>query len=164
MITQEAAQLARRLAECDCRVVLAESCTAGLAAALLAAVPGVSAYLCGSWVTYREECKQAWLGVPAALLREKSAVSPEVTACMATEALRRTPSAQFAAAITGHLGPEAPETLDGVCFLAVATRQADQVALLEQRQITLVASERTERQHEAARRLLEFLATALPPV
>ena len=81
----EVNDLARCLTTSNSRIVFAESCTAGLASALLAAVPGISAHLCGSWVTYREECKQAWLGVPAELLREKSAVRAEVTARMACE-------------------------------------------------------------------------------
>ncbi len=162
MIMAEAKHLADSLTRCDVRVVFAESCTAGLASALLAAVPGISAYLCGSWVTYREECKQAWLGIPAQLLREKSAVSAEVTGYMAREALRRTESAHVAAAITGHLGPDAAAGLDGVCYMAVAGRQAEQIYLIAQQRKVLAQSSRTERQQEAACQLLEFVTSALP--
>jgi nicotinamide-nucleotide amidase len=162
MITAEAERLGQRLAALGWRVVFAESCTAGLAPALMAAIPGASERLCGSWVTYREDCKQAWLGIPADLLREKTAVSPEVTARMASEALRRTDSANVSAAITGHLGPAAPGSLDGVCYLAVAGRREDQIMMLGQLRIELNESHRTDRQHEAARRLLDFCSSVLP--
>ena len=52
-------ELAIRLADClrlrSRRVVLAESCTAGLVSAALAQVPGVSEFHCGSAVVYRLE-------------------------------------------------------------------------------------------------------------
>jgi nicotinamide-nucleotide amidase len=161
MITPEAAQLAQLLADRHWRVVLAESCTAGLASAMLAAVPGISQHLCGSWVTYRDECKQAWLGVPADMLRTQTAVSREVTATMALEALRRTETAHAAAAITGHLGPDAPAALDGICFLAVAARGGGQIQLLDQQRHGLVQAPRTERQHAASRYLLAYLSHVL---
>jgi PncC family amidohydrolase len=161
MITPEAEQLAQRLATHGRRIVFAESCTAGLVPALLAAVPGISEWLCGSWVVYRDECKQAWLGVPAELLRDKSAVSREVTAWMAVEVLRRTPSADISAAVTGHLGPASLPALDGCCFLAVAQRRNTEVELLTELRIQLKSHQRTDRQHEAARRLLALCADTL---
>jgi nicotinamide-nucleotide amidase len=161
MITIEAERLARALAERQCRIVFAESCTAGLVSALLAAVPGISNHLCGSWVTYREECKQAWLGIPAELIKEKTDVSQEVTERMAIESLRRTESAHIAAAITGHLGPDAPVVLDGVCFLAVAGRSGERIELLDQQRWVLEPAARTDRQRAAARRLLAFTSSVL---
>ena len=53
-LAESARLLARQLAETRTRLVLAESCTGGLAAATLAAIPGISHWLCGSAVTYRE--------------------------------------------------------------------------------------------------------------
>jgi PncC family amidohydrolase len=161
MVCPESERLAERLAALGWRIVFAESCTAGLGSARLAAVPGISEWLCGSWVTYRDECKQAWLGVPADLLREKSAVSREVTAWMAVESLRRTPSAHLSAAVTGHLGPASPPDGDGRCYLAAACRQDEQVQLLGERSVELDALRRTDRQDEAARRLLAFCAELL---
>ncbi|MCA9150972.1 MAG: nicotinamide-nucleotide amidohydrolase family protein [Planctomycetales bacterium] len=171
MIEPEAAIVAQLLGEQDKRVVLAESCTAGLAAALLAAVPGISTYLCGSWVTYQEACKIDWLGVPRELIQEHTAVSAEVTAAMATAALSRTNAADVGAAITGHLGPLAPADLDGVCFLAIAQRAARQVdssathsntiRIRRTQRITLEAVDRVARQHEAARKLLALLSHQL---
>jgi PncC family amidohydrolase len=154
----EAEELATLLADRQLRVVFAESCTAGLAPALLAAVPGISSHLCGSFVTYREECKQAWLGVPAALLDRHTAVSPEVTEAMARLALERSESADYSAAITGHLGPNAPASVDGVCFLAAARRDPIAGTVITGRKLVLSEPSRLDRQLTAARMLLAYLA------
>src|SRR5262249_22886957 len=61
----------------------AESITCGLVAHSLAHVPGVSAWLRGGIIAYTNEVKTALLGVPKALLDEKTAVSPEVAQAMA---------------------------------------------------------------------------------
>jgi PncC family amidohydrolase len=158
MPSPAAQRLSHLLSQRRRRIVFAESCTAGLVAATLAEVPGISQHLCGSLVTYREECKQEWLGVPAELLAQHSAVSAACTAAMARAALQRTGSADYSAAITGHLGPDAPPDLDGVCFLAVVDRTAAGPESVERRQIMLQASARPERQREAAEALLEFAA------
>jgi len=104
------------------QLVLAESCTAGLVAASLGGVPGISRHLCGSAVVYQERTKAAWLDVPESLFASPGVVSAEVAAAMTAGALRRTPFADLAAAVTGHLGPEAPEALDGVVFISVERR------------------------------------------
>ena len=103
-------------------LVLAESCTGGLAAASLVAVPGASDRFAGSFVTYQSASKAAWLAVPAALLEDPGPVSREVAAAMAAGVLERTPHATVAAAVTGHLGPDAPPGLDGVAWVAVRRR------------------------------------------
>ena len=103
-------------------LVLAESCTAGLIAATLARVPGMSRRLAGSFVVYQIESKVAWLGVHASAIEQHGVVSQEVAAAMATRALHSTPHATIAMSITGHLGPEAPAELDGVAWLAIVSR------------------------------------------
>ncbi len=100
-----AQQVAKLLSDTGQRIVLAESCTAGMVSAALGMIPGISNHLCGSSVTYREETKMRWLGISADLLQAKSAVSREVTEAMAVAVLQRTPEAHCSAAITGHLGP-----------------------------------------------------------
>lgn len=104
------------------RLVLAESCTGGLASALLVEVPGISEWLCGSLVSYRDDSKVRWLNIPSGLLTQHSAVSSEVAEAMVRGALELTHEADFAAAITGHLGPGAPEGEDGLVFSAVGAR------------------------------------------
>lgn len=122
-LRREARKVAKLLSEKKKKLVLAESCTGGLISALLVEIPGISANLCGSFVVYRNESKIRWLGVHRAALDHYSDVSDEVAREMARGALIKTPEADIAAAITGHLGPSAPDGQDGLIFVAVATRK-----------------------------------------
>jgi len=117
-----AAQVAALLRGHQKRLVLAESCTGGLVSAALVETPGISEWLCGSLVVYRDASKVRWLGIPSEILSKHSAVSAEVAAAMVRGALELTQEADFAAAITGHLGPGAPEGEDGLVFAAVGAR------------------------------------------
>lgn len=109
------------------RIVFAESCTAGLVSATLSRFPGVSAWHCGSAVTYRNASKHQWLGVPLELLEPPGPgpVSEPVAIAMALGVLARTPEAEVSASVTGHLGPGAEVGLDGVVWIAVAHRTSD---------------------------------------
>ena len=82
----------------------AESCTGGLLAARLTAVPGYSDVTLGGVVAYGNEVKESTLGVPAALLEEHGAVSAEVAAALARGARERL-GADVAVAVTGVAGP-----------------------------------------------------------
>lgn len=82
----------------------AESCTAGLVAARLAAVPGASDVLVGGIVAYANEIKQSLLGVPAELLQAYGSVSAECARAMA-EGARRATGADLAVSVTGVAGP-----------------------------------------------------------
>ena len=139
------------------RLVVAESCTGGLAAAALASVPGISEYFCGSAVTYREQTKIDWLGVPSTTIAGAAAVSPETTREMAQGALLRTPEADWSAAITGHLGPNAPSELDGLVFVSIAKRDGGRVRLVDDIQGKLQNASRQARQVEAAGIILDAL-------
>lgn len=110
-------------------LVLAESCTAGLIAATLARVSGMSRRLAGSFVVYQTASKTAWLGVSADTIQRHDVVSREVAESMATEALNRTPHATIAMSITGHLGPDAPANMDGVAWLAIARNGSKTISL-----------------------------------
>ena len=103
-------------------LVIAESCTGGLIAAILARVPGMSRRLAGSFVVYQIDSKVAWLGVPPDTIKKHGVVSQEVAASMSMQALYATPHATIAMSITGHLGPDAPVELDGVAWLAIVPR------------------------------------------
>lgn len=150
------------LRERNLRLVLAESCTSGWLAASLGTVPGVSAWFCGSSVTYREDTKIRWLGVSDEVLREQSAVSALTTQAMARGVLRRTPEADLGLAITGHLGPGAPPRWDGQIYLCLAIRTSSHGSFaLFQHGCRLSGDLRTERQREAAERAWTFLLRSL---
>ena len=102
-------------------VALAESLTAGRAAALLAETPGASRYLVGGMVVYSAVAKQELLGVPAQLLAEHGAVSLEVAESMAVGVRGRLHS-DYAVACTGLAGPEGDESHPvGTVMTALAT-------------------------------------------
>ncbi|MDA1264364.1 MAG: CinA family nicotinamide mononucleotide deamidase-related protein [Planctomycetota bacterium] len=85
-------------------ITLAESCTGGLIAAALTAVPGISAVLRETVVTYSDEAKIARLGVPKEVLASHGAVSAETAAAMAMGAAQRA-GARLALSVTGIAGP-----------------------------------------------------------
>lgn len=157
--------VAERLRERQLRLVLAESCTAGLVAAKLGEIPGISEWLCGSAVVYRLETKHQWLGVPRELFQPTGpgVVSREVAEAMALGALAHTPEADIAAAITGHFGPNAPTELDGLIWMAVAKR-GEEVLAVSHRLSNAGWSNlgvRVTRQCKATVNLLELIAESL---
>lgn len=105
----------------SCSIALAESCTGGLIAAKLTAIPGISAVFGRGFVTYANEAKTEELGVPPGLLAAKGAVSREVAEAMALGAARRA-GARLSVAVTGIAGPEggsAEKPVGLVCFATV---------------------------------------------
>ena len=156
------------------RVVFAESCTGGLVSASLARVPGISEFLCGSAVVYRLDTKTRWLGVSEALLYDPGPVSEVVARAMALGVLARTPEADLAVSITGHLGPNAPGDQDGLIFIGIARRSAEAtggvtVDVFEDRLPSETSarhefpgdSTREQRQWLAVERVLSHLRSAL---
>jgi nicotinamide-nucleotide amidase len=111
------------LSLCEARgltLATAESCTGGLVAARLTGIPGASAVVLGGVVAYANEVKEGELDVPAALLEEYGAVSPEVAEAMAHGARERL-GADVAVAVTGIAGPDGgtPEKPVGLVYLHV---------------------------------------------
>lgn len=148
------------------RLVLAESCTGGLVASTLASIPGVSEVFCGSAVTYRNATKTQWLGVSREKLDdpEIGAVSEIVAAQMCTGVLAGTSEADIAAAITGHLGPDAPSELDGVVYIGTTTRGSENPSILRfqlSSESPAEGSLRAVRREEAAKILLEAVLKEL---
>jgi competence/damage-inducible protein CinA-like protein len=82
----------------------AESCTGGMIAERLTAVPGSSDVFVGSVVAYSDEVKTRELGVGKDMLDAQGAVSAEVAAAMAAGARARL-EADVAVAATGIAGP-----------------------------------------------------------
>ncbi|MBL8569604.1 MAG: CinA family protein [Phreatobacter sp.] len=85
-------------------VATAESCTGGLVAAALTAIPGSSTVVERGFVTYTNEAKIEMLGVRAAMIDAVGAVSPETAEAMAWGALTNS-RAQIAVSVTGIAGP-----------------------------------------------------------
>jgi nicotinamide-nucleotide amidase len=83
----------------------AESCTGGLVAAHLTAVPGSSNVFEGGIVAYGNEVKAGQLGVPQELLEEHGAVSAEAARAMAYGACEHL-GVDVAVAVTGIAGPD----------------------------------------------------------
>jgi PncC family amidohydrolase len=109
------------------RLVLAESCTAGRVAATLANLPGISQWLCGSFVVYRSQSKTEWLGIPTAVLDDPGIgpVSATTSLLLAQAALERTSEADVAVAVTGDIGPGVAADKDGKIFCARVTRDGN---------------------------------------
>lgn len=101
----------------------AESCTGGLIAASLTAIPGSSAVVDRGFVTYSNEAKTEMLGVAAELIASKGAVSAEVARAMAEGALKHS-RADIAVAVTGIAGPGggSAEKPVGLVYIAAARR------------------------------------------
>lgn len=101
-------QLAARLVSlCAARgltVVTAESCTGGLVAGAITAIPGASNVLDRGFVTYSNAAKTELLGVPAGLIDAVGAVSEAVARRMAAGARLRA-NADLAVSVTGIAGP-----------------------------------------------------------
>ena len=106
--TEEATRrLLHKASERGLKLATAESCTGGMLASLLTDVQGVAHSFERGFVTYTNEAKNEMLGVPMALIDEKTAVSREVAIAMAEGALERS-RANIALSVTGYAdaGPE----------------------------------------------------------
>jgi nicotinamide-nucleotide amidase len=116
-----AAVVGRLLREAGTTIALAESCTGGLASAMLTDVPGSSQYFLGAFVSYANDAKEKLLGVREETLLAHGAVSAESASEMAKGALERF-GAGLAVAITGIAGPDggSAEKPVGTVFLALA--------------------------------------------
>jgi nicotinamide-nucleotide amidase len=102
-------------------VSTAESVTCGLVAARLGRVPGISAWFLGGVVAYQNEAKTSLLGVPAELIRENGAVSPQVAESMAIGCRERL-GTDLAVSTTGIAGPTGatPTKPVGLVYVALA--------------------------------------------
>ncbi|HNY31187.1 MAG TPA: CinA family nicotinamide mononucleotide deamidase-related protein [Fibrobacteria bacterium] len=101
------------------KMFFAESCTAGLAAAEVAALPGISDVLAGGVVAYANEVKRELLGVSEKTLATHGAVSRETALEMARGASRLC-GGGLGLAVTGVAGPDGgtPEKPVGLVWIA----------------------------------------------
>jgi nicotinamide-nucleotide amidase len=106
-------------------IATAESCTGGLVAAALTAIPGSSDVFERGFVTYSNAAKSEMLGVPVWLIERHGSVSEDVARAMVGGALTHS-RATIAVAVTGVAGPSGGthEKPVGLVHFAAARRDA----------------------------------------
>jgi competence/damage-inducible protein CinA-like protein len=153
--------VAAGFAERGLTVATAESCTGGLLAARLTERPGSSAWVLGGVTAYANSAKEQLLDVPAEMLAERGAVSPEVAVALA-EGARARFGADVGVGITGVAGPGGgtAEKPVGTVHLCVAGPEG-----LELRALRLPGSRAAVRQRSVtmAMHLLRVLLVGGPP-
>jgi nicotinamide-nucleotide amidase len=109
-------------------LAVAESCTGGLIGHRLTDVPGASDYFLGGVVSYSNDAKRDLLRVPAAVLAQTGAVSPETARDMA-RGVRQVFNAAVGLAVTGIAGPSGGslEKPVGTVYIGLATDQGEDV-------------------------------------
>lgn len=113
-----ATELGTTLTQRGWTVAFAESCTGGMAAQYITAVPGSSSCFERGFVTYSNRSKMELLGVSAKTLERCGAVSEETAGEMAEGALKNSHT-QLTVAITGIAGPDGgtpAKPVGMVCF------------------------------------------------
>lgn len=141
-------------------VATAESCTGGLVAACLTAIPGSSASFAGGVVTYSNESKVGLLGVPSDAIEQHGAVSDVVASAMAEGAIAAC-GADIAISVTGIAGPDGGTKAKpvGLVFMALARTGRD--ALVKR---YVFAGTRTDVRRAAVGAALELLLSAVREV
>lgn len=135
---------------------VAESCTGGMLAARLTAIPGSSDVVRGGVIAYDDAVKCSLLGVSDAILREHGAVSDPVARAMAA-GVRAAIGVDAALAITGVAGPGGgtAEKPVGTVWIALDFR-----GVAQSRRFVMVG-DRAEVRHRSAQAALEMLRRRL---
>ena len=132
----------------------AESCTGGLVASAITAIPGSSEAIRGGVVSYAVPVKHEVLGVSNAILDAPGvgAVSSECAAAMA-EGARRVLGCDVAVSVTGIAGPggEEPGKPVGTVWMGLATARSTSTFP------NLFEGDRSQVRARAVRRALELL-------
>jgi nicotinamide-nucleotide amidase len=97
-------QLSEKLRGIGLMIATAESCTGGMLAAAITALPGSSDIFDRGFVTYSNDAKEEMLDVPGDTLRQHGAVSSQTATAMVRGAIKHS-RAEIAVAITGIAGP-----------------------------------------------------------
>lgn len=118
---------------------VAESCTGGMLASRVTAVPGSSDVFDAGWIVYANEAKQHELRVSPDTLKQHGAVSTQVAEQLATAAATRNlpnqTQATAALAITGIAGPggATPTKPVGTVFITLARADRNTITHTETR-------------------------------
>lgn len=156
-IEPQVAALGDALRAAHKRIATAESCTGGLIAGACTTVAGSSDWFERGYVTYSNEAKTEMLGVPAATIARRGAVSEEVARAMAEGALAAS-RAQIAVAVTGVAGPGGGTAAKpvGTVWLALAQHGATTRA-----ERVLFAGDRRAVREQTVRKALAMLRDAV---
>jgi nicotinamide-nucleotide amidase len=130
---------------------IAESCTGGLINDRITDVPGSSDYYEGGMVTYSNDSKTKYLGVPLSDIIKYGAVSPQVVKKMA-QGVRKAFHTTFGISTTGVTGPTGgtKEKPVGLVFIGVSNGKKTWVIKLN------LNGSRREIKEKATEKALEF--------
>lgn len=87
-------------------ITTAESCTGGMVASYLTAVPGSSEVFEGGFVTYSNRVKHEVIGVSSSVLESFGAVSEQTVIQMASGAAQALGGSNIAISVSGIAGPD----------------------------------------------------------
>jgi competence/damage-inducible protein CinA C-terminal domain len=153
--------VAKALLDRGWTVATGESCTGGMLASRLVDRAGSSAYVAGGVVAYSNEAKTALLGVPAEMIAEHGAVSPQVARALADGARDRF-GADVGVGITGVAGPGGGTEAKPVGFVCFCVTSSDGQVI--GRELTLPGERQDirERATDTAMHMLLRVTGALP--
>ncbi|MBQ1867009.1 nicotinamide-nucleotide amidohydrolase family protein [Selenomonas sp.] len=146
----------RLLMDSQQTIACAESCTGGLLTSRLTDVPGSSAYVMGSVVSYTNPIKEQLVGVNPATIAAHTEVSAETAGEMA-EGIRRVIGTDLGVGITGIAGPGGgtSERPVGLVYIAVAGSRGTRVCENH------FHGERKEIKQQSAEKALQMIVTYL---
>ncbi len=110
------------------KLAVAESCTGGMIAERITAVPGSSRYFLGGAVVYSNDLKTLFADIPPLMIEAHGAVSKEVAVALADN-IREICNADIGVGVTGVAGPGGgtEEKPVGLVYVAVTTGHKQEV-------------------------------------
>jgi nicotinamide-nucleotide amidase len=111
-------------------LAVAESCTGGMIAQRITAVPGSSRSFLGGAIVYSDPLKTAFANVPPELIAQHGAVSVEVAEALAVGIRRRT-GATLGLGVTGIAGPSGGTETKPVGLVHIALSDAQKTESVE---------------------------------
>ena len=121
-------KIIQKLVEQKQTITFAESCTGGRIAAAFTAIPGASAVLNGSCITYSNEIKHLWLGVEREVLEQYGAVSSQCVSQM-LDGIQKFARSDYAIAVSGIAGPSGGTELKpvGTVYIGLKTPSSQEI-------------------------------------
>lgn len=144
-LVEHASRAVQMLRAARLKVVLAESCTAGLVSTALSQGEGATEAFTGGFVVYTKPQKHLALGIDLELLDRLGAVSADTAAAMVEGALARS-NAQVGVSITGVLGPSEDEDGNPVGLIYIASACKGSSPVVEKKQLPKASSDDLRRQ------------------